>query len=377
MIKYYDELENRDNYFLPLIEQNIDNRHIVWDFKLPISFYHKHRDTLKYYNEILSDYKFIDENLVHNMEKLGILSFDEWYNVISELESINYESHSSFNEINYSGHDLYYDLDYICKILLVLSIVIKEKSEYYLKLSNIFKSMQKEIENYKYIKIKKSNIRNVYLPDAWYITPFNDLYNTGGVNGHKETNLVYCQDRVEEKIDCSIKISDEYNFLFELRKSIIQKRCINKTEFINFLNYKYTFVSLDENKDYFERTTHDIKIFNAVKGVLSAQTAFYKFFSDLQEYTENPKNEIIKLEELTKNDIGDVLVRCCGFHKVESMVNKTITTSLVNYETEFDEYIKRGWRIDFLPPIIIQRDLGIISELDMESLFVKKYVNKL
>ena len=77
---------------------------------------------------------------------------------------------------------------------------------------------------------------------------------------------------------------------------------------------------------------------------------------------------------MTNNDLVDILVRCCGFHKVESKVNKTITTSDVNYEKEFLEYIDKGWNIKFIPPIIIRKDLGIVSVLDVESPLVKRYL---
>ena len=77
---------------------------------------------------------------------------------------------------------------------------------------------------------------------------------------------------------------------------------------------------------------------------------------------------------MTNNEVNDIFVRCCGFHKVESQLKKTITTSDVNYKDLFKEYIDKGWNVVFIPPIIIKRDLGVISELDMESPFVKKYM---
>lgn len=92
--------------------------------------------------------------------------------------------------------------------------------------------------------------------------------------------------------------------------------------------------------------------------------------------TNNPREGLNKLINMTNDYIRGILVRCCGFHKVESSVNKTITTSTLRYEEDFSEYMKKGWSISFIPPIIIQRDLGEISVLNTDSYFVKKYIKK-
>lgn len=105
-----------------------------------------------------------------------------------------------------------------------------------------------------------------------------------------------------------------------------------------------------------------------------ARAYFYKFFEDMQKYCINFNEELNKLIEITSDDLVNILVRCCGFHKIESMLSKTITTSDINYNDTFKEYIEKGWNIKFIPPIVIQRDIGRIKELNMESPFVKKYI---
>ena len=104
--------------------------------------------------------------------------------------------------------------------------------------------------------------------------------------------------------------------------------------------------------------------------------ALYKFFEDLCIYTDDPIIEIRKLIEMTNNDIGDILVRCCGFHKVESTQTKTITTSLINYESEFSDYINNGWTIRFIPPIIINKDKKNIEEYDSDFLIIRQLLKK-
>ena len=43
---------------------------------------------------------------------------------------------------------------------------------------------------------------------------------------------------------------------------------------------------------------------------------------------------------------------------------------------EFSEYIAKGWHVYFIPPIIIQKDLGTIAELNIESPIIKKYLKQ-
>ena len=44
----------------------------------------------------------------------------------------------------------------------------------------------------------------------------------------------------------------------------------------------------------------------------------------MQNYCLSPKEEFEKLKKLTNNELTDILVRCCGFHKVESQLKKQL-----------------------------------------------------
>ena len=78
--------------------------------------------------------------------------------------------------------------------------------------------------------------------------------------------------------------------------------------------------------------------------------------------------------KISGDELTDIFVRCCGFHKVESKEEKTITTSDIRYKETFKDYIEEGWNIVFIPPIIILKDIGTTKELDINSPFVKKYI---
>ena len=42
----------------------------------------------------------------------------------------------------------------------------------------------------------------------------------------------------------------------------------------------------------------------------------------------------------------------------------------------FEEYLKRGWNISIVPPIIINKEKGIIEELDIASPYMERYIEK-
>lgn len=122
--------------------------------------------------------------------------------------------------------------------------------------------------------------------------------------------------------------------------------------------------------------TREKHIVELIVGIINAKACFYRFFEDLYMYTENPQNEIQKIIDWTNDDIRDVLVRCCGFHKIESTQEKTITTSCINYEQQLGEYIKNGWNVVFLPPFIIDKDNHCVKQYPEEFLVIKRLLKK-
>ena len=96
------------------------------------------------------------------------------------------------------------------------------------------------------------------------------------------------------------------------------------------------------------------------------------FENKIHEYDTYFSNEIEKIIHWTNNYIGDILVRCCGFHKVESMQEKTITTSCINYENELREYINNGWNVTFISPFIIDEDNECLKEYPEEFLVIRR-----
>ena len=91
-----------------------------------------------------------------------------------------------------------------------------------------------------------------------------------------------------------------------------------------------------------------------------------KYFKELSdEYLKKPFFIISEwMNKVATSPIPneEILIRCCGFNKVIQQT-KEIITSFINYEEEFSEYIKRGWRICFLPPIRLDENTNRLVDM--------------
>ncbi len=95
-----------------------------------------------------------------------------------------------------------------------------------------------------------------------------------------------------------------------------------------------------------------------------------KYFSNLYKLARDYK-ECLRFIASYGNpyEWDEVLVRCCGFNKIVRQRKgndcyKAILTSNPDYEEEFKEYVKHGWRIDFLPPIELEEHTRMLRSTD-------------
>ena len=210
---------------------------------------------------------------------------------------------------------------------------------------------------------------------------YKHLYNSMGAGGHKEANLIY---PFYYTILRDNQNPNPIPYLKSIQK-LKQNGFITSTEYEEYLNLKYDFpciypdsyYNLDSLGKIFYRHTnkksYNPQLVNLIIGIESAHAGIYNFFYRLRQYSSNYEQDLIFLKGLYFNDM---LVKCCGFHKVTSLPDKIITTSLINYEEEFREYIEKGWKIDFLPPIIINEEKGILEDYPEEFLTIRKILKK-
>ena len=92
--------------------------------------------------------------------------------------------------------------------------------------------------------------------------------------------------------------------------------------------------------------------------------------------SSNYKQQLALYFSLNKMDLDDVLVRYCGFHKISSVVDKTITTSSLNAIENLKLYLDKGWTIDIIPGIVYDRVKDKVEDVNFNSYFVSDILNK-
>ena len=377
MIKYNDKLDNRHEYYLPLIDI-LENGKIYSNYKLPLTFYVNKKEIFEEIKNYINLFKKIDiknyyyKNYFQNSDSYMLAGsiWEEYDSIYEELDWIIKE----YEKIDFDSMEFERTVRLIKRILKVLIEVYPHNKHIYEKSLIKFQTIYDEIDKLSSIEYNQNALKykKVYLPDAWYILPNQILYNAG--NGHKVSNLTYdFYYVINDVFEKNNSIKGMSSYYYNLAKEIKEKGFI-EGYFKRFINLSYFPVYDDTTHEL--STCHEKYTLDHMVGIVMAHAYFYKFFEDIQKYCSNPKEEFDKLKKLTNSLISDICVRCCGFHKVESQLKKTITTSDINYKESFKEYMEKGWNIVFIPPIIIQRELGKISELDMESSFVKKYIKK-
>lgn len=368
MIKYFKELDHRESYFLPLVNIYDGGERCVSSFEVPVSFLEKFHDVFKIATSLISMYKIFDidgwfrENMYHDYEEACFVSSE--YSRIAELLVWYDERIINPNE---EMESYLYLLQRLAKLFTLL---YPKQKDYYRKICCILERATMELKEMSTIHYIPNRVDNIYQPDTWYITPNEYLYNIGK-DSHTSRDLTFSyqnlkRDIIENK-PCIQISSGKY---FEMARHIEENGYITLHQFKWFLNYASQPVCLDFiNKTPIIREKH---IVHMVLGIIMARACFYQFFEEYLQFAKNPQLEIVKLSKLTNDLISDILVRCCGFHKVESARDKTITTSCVNYEVMFDEYIKSGWTIQFIPPIIMNKEKGYIEEYPKEFLTIRR-----
>ena len=386
MIKYFEELEKRNEYYLPLTSIVDNGKFIISERNLSLSFIEKHNQIFSLMNEYIEKFKKFS---LDSWSKKQIYLINEDYEkleyVTCEYESIKEDLDyvlEEYSKINITSYELSQYLD-ISKSICSLFYSMYNNEEDLLMMNNIDSAIL-DLKNYTLLLYNENTIDNVYQPDYWYITPNNYLYNVGlykntngELIGHKSRDISRAYKRMCYQISKDNKLFDNFELSnkYFLESNEIEKReYITSDQFRYYLNYisKPKYMSFQDG----EPITYEKKTINIILGIINAYGSFYRFYEELFMSVNNINDEIEKINNWTRNDIKDILVRCCGFHKIESIVDKTITTSIVNYEDEFYEYLQKGWKINFVPPIIINKEKGYVEEYPEEFILIRKLLKK-
>ena len=422
-IKSYDLLNDNHMQVKPIY---LDDSRETWDYNMLYYAYINYHDTsdsnlteygVNLLNKIKDNYEKSYKGLdfVHDFERY-------YYTFIDYLKL-----HTHFEPIydEFSGEIVGSRLDsgilkdkYDIKGYLFLSYkMAKYQNKITEEDKKLFADVFNYFENNKFIFKKRDYVPYKYhIPNAWYITPFGHLYNSAG--GHGVATLMHpwiklCADYENRKInktssainfnevespfeisyekyhelknsdkldvDLSAFIDCGYDILLEAKEAL-ENGYITYRDWDHYVHLIPSFASIkpleyenmsEEDKrwhDWMGRRTYNPKIVKYVVGIMSANAGLLTMFQYLRNYSNDYVRDFEFLHDL---GFDSTLIQFCGFHKISSIVDKTITTSDVNWENDFKEYIENGWHIDFVKPILLNN--GKLEELNDEFLKVKKY----
>ena len=185
------------------------------------------------------------------------------------------------------------------------------------------------------------------LPNTYYINPHGMLYNCFGEDGHKEANLIYTYNLIKDAFygkkykslfdDGNVSLESVLKYELEQYKRIVKTNEVNRNDVMSYMHLDCCNLS-------------DPLVINLVKGIISSKITLLEKFIELKKKSTNLKEDINYIIKESNDDISDILVRYCGFHKIETQVDKTITTTSVDLYS-FKNYLSKKYKICVIPKI--------------------------
>lgn len=408
MYKYFRELENLREFKTYLAWDPLDKNQDLSLYNINYT-----NDLLKKLQVLFPKLMVIDDMIMGLNKQLlaysledELLSDEIWSksDVFFHLrENYSFSSHRILEEeVKLTTWELQCILKEIDEIIPLLSNFYSNHKDFLLDTQKQMKALFDEIEKKSTIKMppKRSGIA-IEWPAAWYITPNGYLYNTGF--GHKKGNLVnslyytiyellkenksipsiHHADHIHHIIERGYitdkELRDYYHLIYRLPTIVTPEVEIDRMRYKNLLRLSKTEYKRITSTPDFEypnpERSYQKNLITLITGYLSAETALYSSFNRVNNSLS--KRELLtQLKELTRNDIRDVLVRFSGFHKIESIVDKTITTSSLYAIKEFSNYLNAGWSLHIIPGIVYDEMEDKLFVIDFNSYFIKKHLEQ-
>jgi len=400
MYTYFKELEHPNDYSFYL-----QNTFLSYMYDKRVEpyigdeFFNKYKSLfkeLKFADTIISSFNtnFIDMNKVDDYNLYGDL--------IDYNEDILYHQERIYDDIrNLFG---FYRFHLRC----VISFYPKYKDRIE-NIINLLETAIEEINTKSIIEVSRDKYITYTMPNAFYITPSNFLYNSNGMKGHKGGNLLNDYYAIKSDLLENKRIMSGHNKMID---NVETRQFVTSGQFKGYLNLIYKIISIETPKTqaaeklrkeifdkednhsidfgyYYElfnkyngkegklesERTYQRKIVKLYLGFLHAQEDFINYLSILN--LSNRRSELFKkIIDLTNEDISDILVRFCNFNKIETSLDKNITTSNLNIN-DFKEYLDKGWIIQIVPKIYYDRYLDDIKVQDLNSYFIDRYLDNI
>lgn len=393
MYQYYEELENPNDFKLYFAKEEPFSLHALEKPSLTVEFYQQFQD-------LFSKLRYIHSLMLPNIttEQSNRFFREHGEFLIDPRDDENYIFvQELLYKINLDIYDIHTILSFYLNYISFYQFVFPELKSFF---SDVAQQINKALQA---MKMKKDIlIPNpkadgvVTFPNAWFITPKGYLYNTGGADGHKEGNLIYSYDDICASLDPERPVSELVRLprrkdgfkekrtlaspkvphvdCAEQIQAILKNGLVNIDDFSNYSNLAYRIDGLFTSNGV-NNVSYQQNIRTLVVGYLSAKEALYQAYERLNGSTKI-RDMVKKVGKLSHGIMTDMLVRFAGFSKVESTVERTITTSAIDGIERFRAYLDRGWNLVIIPGIVYDAYLDDVNLANFDSYYIQKYFDQ-
>ena len=376
MYEYFYELDKPNDFSVSLLKCNyLEDEYYSVESSLTLDFWIKN---VNLFTNLRKIDNLIESLFYEMMENKNRLYYFDDYEKLSVI--FDYFNKEEYEEMKKEKDNLQLKTSDLKIVLEYYKVYIEGLLEIYPDLScfltttiKMIDDALKELDKKRFIQIPYNNSVMYTFPNAWYITPNGYLYNTG--SGHKQGNLSYPYEDILDRLKNSqeVPLIDNRNKI----RNILKRGYVEGVEFKNYANLEYeipTVITTDSSPVYQLRKSYQKNISTLVIGHLAAEESLYRSFFRMN--SSNYKQQLALYFSLNKIALDDVLVRYCGFHKISSVVDKTITTSSLNAIENLKLYLDKGWTIDIIPGIVYDRVKDKVEDVNFNSYFVSDILNK-
>lgn len=390
MYKYFKELDNPNGFMTLCNNDNLPKIVSLYQFNLrdlPI-------EVLENLRHILTNIPTID--FLASQLQFIFISYE---NQVIYGDFLNYQGDNSLvlkmlkEKVNITNNDLLDLLNIYQNYISFLIPLYPEHKDYLNGLNKRIKKVIKFMESKCWIEIPVKPLEQVIWPNNWFITPNGYLYNAC-TGGKKSGSLFWTLYNIFETLKENKNVIEKFEEYITKLNLVI--RDIESGEFVTFEQFYYytdftrfpfsqtpelQFLNCSTVYNLVNNTIENItgicyqkNIKTIVLGYLNAQLVLYKYYLYLYKqisYSPNYHNLIGYL----KQSESDILLKFCGFHRIDPSLERTIITSSFDNLSDFSSYEENGWTIKVIPSIKYDKEEDAFIEGDLNtSKDKKKYV---
>lgn len=164
MIKYFEELENRHNYYLPLVDVQDKGKKVLRDYKIPISFFEKYYNIFQISESLINIYKTF--NIDKWFDENKYIDYEKACSILNEYDSIDedmYWTLKDYKSIDIKSHDIEFYISLIERLTFLFVDLFPNNKDYYKKLNSKLNEAKTELKEISTITYTANKIDNVYL----------------------------------------------------------------------------------------------------------------------------------------------------------------------------------------------------------------------